>query len=60
MQQLLKQAYDTNYMYQDDSLILSKEAKIAQKDELIQVVFNLVVVLLVIASKSLCQQIPDI
>ena len=61
-QQLLKQAYDTmhNYIYKDDSLILSKAAKIAQEDELFQVVFNLVVILLVIASKSLCQQISNI
>ena len=58
MQQLLKQAYDTNY--KNDALILSKPAKVVRKDIFNSSVFNLMVVLLVIASKSLCQQISNI
>ena len=61
-QQLLKQAHDTmrHYIYKDDSPILSKAAKTVRKDDLIQMVFKLVVILLVIVSKSLCQQISNI
>ena len=58
MQQLLKQAYDTSY--KDDALILSEAAKVVRKYIFNSNGFQFNGSLLVIASKSLCQQISNI
>ncbi len=54
MQQLLKQAY--NFNNKDDALVLSKAAKIVREE----VAFSLMEALMIINSRSQCQQILSV